>query len=393
MKRVFTIVLGGSVAAALASGCEAIVGGDLPAFSCTPGAADACALGQVCSPAGVCVASCPETPCEDGTACNTEAHFCVPLGQLPEAGAQDGTLPDTQGEDQTAADAFVRDSTIENDSPTATGEVGAQCQTQGNCLPGLICADSSILTPPVVQKSGPVCTKACCSSEECPPDFACFGPGSGGNYCVRASQLQRGTAKGAKPGGSSCATGADCRSGVCQGSTALRCADACCTGAGTCSGGGVCRLETIEGHITMACAEPPAGSTGNDTFCVGSSDCKSGICYGSSASCRPRCCGAASCAVQSPPYGACVYFSQNGAVKEYVPGCLYPNTSPPGGGKVGDPCDPAQQDILCSTALCDPMGKYCTDVCCTDADCAGYPGYTVCRPSINPRFLTCQKPG
>jgi hypothetical protein len=237
-----------------------------------------------------------------------------------------------------------------------------------------------------------VCTKPCCKSEDCPRDFACFGPGTGGNYCVRASQLTRGTASGAKAGGSTCATGTDCRSGVCAGSP-LRCADACCTGPDVCPGGGVCRLSTIEGHITMACAEPPPGSTGNDTFCVGASDCKSGICYGSNASCRPRCCGAASCAAETPGYGSCAYFSQSGTVKEYVPGCLYPGGSPPGGGKVGDPCDPAQQDVLCSTAFCDPVGKYCTDVCCTDADCAGYPGYTVCRPSNNPRYLTCQKPG
>jgi hypothetical protein len=62
---------------------------------------------------------------------------------------------------------------------------------------------------------------------------------------------------------------------------------------------------------------------------------------------------------------------------------------PPGGGKVGDPCD---SSTLCSTYFCDPMGKYCTDVCCTDADCAAYGDYSACRPSINPRYLTCQKP-
>jgi hypothetical protein len=391
MKSFFSLVFGAAVAVALASGCEVIVGHDLPAFECTPGDPTACIPGKVCSPAGVCVASCPNTPCENGTVCNTGAHFCVPVDQLEGGPDDDGTLPDDRTIDDRTVSDSPADTKVDTDSPSTVGDVGSQCTTQANCLSGLICGDSSILTPQVVQASGPVCTKPCCSSEGCPPSFACFGPGTGGNYCVCASQLQRGSANGTKPGGSTCTTSADCRSGVCQGATTLRCADACCAGAGACSGGGVCRLETIETHITMACAEPPVGSTGNDTFCGGSSDCRSGICYGSTTpKCRPRCCGAASCGAQSPKYGACGYFSEN---NEYVPGCLYPNTSPPGNGKVGDACMPATEDSDCATAFCDPANHVCTDVCCTDADCAAYAPYSACRPALNPRYLTCQKPG
>jgi hypothetical protein len=144
----------------------------------------------------------------------------------------------------------------------------------------------------------------------------------------------------------------------------------------------------VEGHEVMACAEPPSGSTGNDSFCLANDDCTSGICY--SDSCRPPCCGAATCATQSPPYGACGYFNQGGALKEYVPGCLYPSGKPPGTAKIGEACTTGAQ---CASYVCDPVAHYCTDVCCTDNDCTAYAPYTVCRPATNPRYLTCQKPG
>src|SRR5262252_5415589 len=106
MKRLLTTLFGAIVAVALASGCEVIVGGDLPAYSCTPGAPNACAPGQVCY-AGACVASCPDTPCENGSACNLEAHVCVPISELPDAGKEDGTIADTRPEDHVTPNDVV----------------------------------------------------------------------------------------------------------------------------------------------------------------------------------------------------------------------------------------------------------------------------------------------
>jgi hypothetical protein len=386
-RRFFAMAFAAAVGLAAATGCEVIVGRDLPAFACTPGDPGACPPTQVCSSAGVCVASCPETPCEPGTVCNENAHFCVPNGQLPEGGdedtIEDGQIVDHDGPVTDASDDRTSDTTLR-------GDVGAPCVTNGNCISGLLCADGSILTPPIVQATGPMCTKTCCRSEDCPTDFACYSPGTGGNYCVRASQLLRGTARGAGSGGATCSVGTDCRSGVCMGTTTKRCADACCSEAGACPGGGVCRQLAVEGHETWACGEPPVGSTGNDTSCSVPDNCKSGVCYGSTfETCRPRCCGQASCKGQSPTYGACTYDTFTGPVSEYFPFCLFPSSSPPGSRKVGDPCT---DDTFCSTYFCDPVAHFCTDVCCTDADCAAYQPYSLCRPSINPRYLTCQKP-
>src|SRR5215813_5559134 len=131
MKRAFSIVFGGVLAAALASGCEVIVGADPPSYDCSPGDPNACATGKLCYE-GVCVARCPDTPCADGTVCNMDAHVCVPPGQLPEGGTEDGTLPDAPADDHTAPpDVVEKDNTAsETDSPVTLGDVGAQCQTQ-----------------------------------------------------------------------------------------------------------------------------------------------------------------------------------------------------------------------------------------------------------------------
>ncbi len=380
MGRLVGLLIFAAILVALASaGCEALVGSDLPAFACTPGATAACPNGEVCSPSGVCVSACPEAPCPSGRTCNPESRLCVPTVEVPEAGG------DVEWTD-TTVDALP-DVSADVDANTAA-ELGAPCQTSPSCKPGLLCADSSVLTADVVRTTGAVCTKTCCASEDCPRDFACYGPGTGGNYCVRATQLPRGTARGTTRGGAPCATPSDCRSGVCLDlNGAKRCADACCID-GPCPGGGVCQLATVETHLTMACGQPASGSVGSGQSCSIDA-CANGLCL--SNTCRPRCCGKASC--EAKTFHACVYLSQPGAlVQEYVPGCLYPGSAPPGVGQVGSACPNGDSD--CETHMCEPSTGACTDVCCTDADCAAYPGYTACRPNTNPNFhyLICSRP-
>jgi len=244
-----------------------------------------------------------------------------------------------------------------------------------------------------VQLTGPVCTQPCCKSEDCPQDFVCYGPGTGGTYCVRPGTLQRKTAVGAGKGGDTCATAESCRSGVCQG-TPLACADTCCSDA-DCTAPSFCRRTLIEGHNVFACAGAPGTATGNDTTCMsGATDCNSAICVGTSTfgECKPHCCGKASCGAQSPVYATCAYLQTAGA-PEYLGLCLHGTENPegsPGSKDFGAACTPGTgTGSECKTSFCDPVAKKCTDVCCVDADCAPYPG-AKCRPSSNPHYLTCQ---
>ncbi len=390
MRRfIASIALAGVLGMLGAAGCEALVPKDLPSFACAPGGINECPGGQICSPAGVCVGSCPQTPCGADLVCDTISHICVPTVDVPEAGpsesgVEDGTiLPD-----------------VEVDSPLpfessgeggCNGELGCSCLTNTQCKPEFFCGGDAVLGD-AVKTSGPLCTKPCCKSEDCPNDMVCYGPGTGGTYCVRPTLLQRGSANGATKGGTSCSTAEACRSGVCAGATAKVCTDTCCADA-DCAAPGICRRTLVEGHNVFACAVPPPGTVGNDQICAVSADCNSGICYGTTsfAECKPHGCGKTNCLAMTPPssgFGTCAYLQTSGA-PEYLGTCLHNAETPdgpPGSGVVGTACTSGTQ---CKTAFCDPVAKVCTDVCCVDADCSMYAG-TKCRPSSNPHYLTCQ---
>ncbi len=374
-----------------AAGCEALVPSDLPAFSCTPGAAGACPSRQVCSPAGVCVNACPQTPCTGDLVCDPTAHICVPSTDLPDGGGDpdggDATLPPDAKED-----APPLPDTGGGDT-ASTGELGAACQTTAQCATDLFCGSDSVLGS-AVATTGPLCTKTCCKSEDCPQGFVCYGPGTGGTYCVRPALLVRKTAVGASRGGVACTGGETCRSGVCLGATGAKtCADTCCADV-DCQSPAVCRRTLVEGHNVFACFVPPAGTTGNDTSCSVSSDCTSNMCVnnGINGSCKPHGCGKASCLAQTPSFGTCSYLQTSGA-PEYLGACLHNSENPggsPGAGAVGATCDPTKVITSdCKTSFCEPATRKCTDVCCVDLDCAPYAG-TKCRPSANPHYLTCQ---
>jgi hypothetical protein len=389
MRRfVASLALAGIAILASAAGCELIVPKDLPAFTCAPGAANACFSGQVCSPAGVCVASCPQTACGADLVCDTISHLCVPKVDVPEAGEND---------------AGDLDSTLPPDAPTdspppfeggsdtgCTRDLGCNCLTNASCNADLFCGSDSVLGD-AVKGTGPLCTKPCCKSEDCPADFVCYGPGTGGTYCVRPGLLPRGSANGASKGGAACTTAESCRSGVCNGSISKVCTDTCCSDS-DCTAPAICRRISVENHNVFACAVPPAGTLGNDSACSVSADCNSGMCVGSGfGQCKPHGCGKATCLAQRPPssgFGTCSYLQTSGA-PEYLGACLHNAENPdgpPGTGDVGTTCTSGSD---CKTAFCDPIAKKCTDVCCVDTDCANYPG-TKCRPSTNPHYLTCQ---
>ena len=387
MRKVVKGALIAAAAAFLASaGCEVIVGDALPAYTCQIGDPTACPPGQSCTNAGVCAAPCPATPCPADLVCDTANQTCVaPVG--PDGGLPDQTTP---GDAVTHPDSALdqkSDTTPPGDSPNK-GDIGEPCGTPPMCNPGLLCADSSFLTAPVTNIIGAICTKTCCSSEECPTNFACYAPGTGGNYCVPSSALPREIAPAAgAPGGTTCDAGGQCRSGICDDPNEAgvkRCTDACCK-EGACTGGGVCGLSSVEGHITVACTQAE-GTAAAESSCT-TKDCINGLC-GDDFYCHARCCGSADCTGTD---NVCRYFALQGAtVKEYVPVCVSDIT---GTAKVGDPC-PGGTDSECEVGFCEISTKTCTDVCCTDDDCKNYPGYTACRPDPNPNvhYLICSKP-
>jgi hypothetical protein len=391
MRRfVASLALSSMVILLGAAGCELIVPKDLPAFSCAPGAANACPSGEICSPAGVCVSSCPQTRCGADLVCDTISHLCVPKIDLPESGPTDDG-----GTDSTVPADAPADSPPPFEGGADTGctkDLGCNCTTNASCNADLFCGSDSVLGD-AVKNTGPLCTKPCCKSEDCPPDFVCYGPGTGGTYCVHPELLQRLSANGASPGGTSCVTGESCRSGVCAGTVKV-CTDACCSDADCVTTvGAVCRRTYVEGHNLFACAVPPGGTFGNDSACSLGSDCTSGLCAvnsGGFGECKPHGCGKASCLAKT--YGTCNYLQTSGA-PEYLGTCLHNAETPggsPGTGAVGAPCDPTKTVTSdCKTSFCDAVTKLCTDVCCVDADCAPYPG-TKCRPASNPHYLTCQ---
>lgn len=376
------------VLAASATGCEAIVGSTVPAFTCSDSDPSSCPSGKVCAMAtGQCILaskSCLANPCASGLTCDPATLQCV--SGVVEAGTSDTGIADSSS---------GKESGPVGDAEVPPYDVGHTCQKPSDCTTTL-CADSAILGQDYFNKVGAVCTIPCCTSEQCGPGLVCVGPGTGGKYCVPAASLKR--TLGAKSGGAVCAVDSDCRSGKCigdsGGATHKVCADSCCSDA-NCAGtpadvlGAKCRPLDVEGttHKSYACSVYAAGST---NVCPGPVDsCLSGVC--ATNSCLGPCCSLSSavtaghvlCDSQSLGNGDTYSFGNGGTV---------------GGSDFGTGCSLGTK---CKSGYCDKadgagMGV-CSDICCTDEDClprraSGDAGLVtwVCRPRTGlTHFLRC----
>ncbi len=370
------------VLAASATGCEAIVGSSVPAFTCSDSDPSSCPSGQVCAiGTGQCIpasTSCLANPCATGLTCDPGTLQCV--SGVVEAGTNDaGNATDSGGSKDTGP-------VIEGGGPPYA--VGHTCQKPSDCATTL-CADSATLGQDYFNQVGAVCTIPCCTSEQCGASLVCIGPGTGGKYCVPAAALKR--TLGAKPGGTACAAATECRSGKCIGDSGGMnkvCADSCCLDA-QCAGAAKCRPVDVEGfatpHKSYACSILPGGST-----CSGGGaydSCVSGVC--ASFSCSASCCSLATvtagswCSAQALSNGDTFNFSNGGI---------------PGGGDFGATCtsgtiSPPAISKDCKSGYCDKVDGAtkgtCSDVCCTDNDCRP----NVCRPRTGvTHFLRCVAP-
>jgi hypothetical protein len=263
-------------------------------------------------------------------------------------------------------------------------KIGEPCKADAECEADKFCGYAAALTTDIVQKDG-LCTQPCCVSADCPADFVCFGTGRGGNYCVEKGTLGRPEMGGA-PGGTPCSKGAECRSGRCG--AAGRCEDTCCKSA-QCASGTVCRATAVTGQGTktayvLGCDKPEGGAKEGATCpkTLITDDCAEGVCHGGAAQdgsgawkeCVAPCCGSASCSETN------VICDQSRPLNhtEVVSVCGNNQGSVSRGTKqVGEPCD-NQTECIGLRCYADSSGqKYCSDSCCTDADCING---TKCRP-------------
>jgi hypothetical protein len=361
--RALGVVLGLALVGA-ASACELLVPSDLPAYTCNPSAPNGCLPGSYC----------------DGKDCKPcdALHCSADGGATPDA--SDETTPpvdapgDVPGQPETslddAADAPPPDVASDGNGCTP-GALGCPCATSADCA-SHICGDATVLSASFT--GGTVCTQTCCTSADCPGGFVCYGAGTGGSYCVRATTLARPVVSAGASPGASCSVATDCRSGVCN---TGHCQDTCCSDA-QCASPAVCSLTPgVDGHTSFVCAAH-AGSA-DRTACSTGASCASGVCAFST--CRPHCCGRTSALAMS--YHACALDAVSSDAYTFAD---YPSGDPTGGA-FGAACT---GDTQCVTRMCDLSTQTCSDVCCTDADCTGY-GAFVCRPAQRgPGTLTTQ---
>lgn len=332
-------------------GCELIVSSSVPDFNCTAGDPASCPTNMSCDPI---------------------ALKCV-------SGLVDGNVVDVVGTDgNTRPDSGNGSETGGNGAA-----IGSKCTSDSSCQAGLVCGTTNILTTNVVDSTeNSICTKSCCTSADCPASYVCFGPGTGGNYCISATLAQRGAVGDGTPG-AACAGDTDCRSGVCD--TTSHCLDTCCS-ANDCAAGTTCRVKTINTKATenWVCAVPEDGSS-LDTGASCSSTtktCKDDNCSGFPQKCRPSCCSSKECSDTGSGFGVCAYgqFLQTSAYAKWCFDAVDGGTGLPLGAACGGDTD-------CASRICDHDHSICAAICCQDSDCANN---QVCRPTQSSTpYLRC----
>jgi hypothetical protein len=257
-------------------------------------------------------------------------------------------------------------------------DIGMACKASSECKSPYYCADASVLGSGVLpQNATAMCTQDCCSSSDCPTNFVCYSPGTGGHYCVDPTRIGRGVT-GTEPAGFSESTGTRCRSGLSQGG---RCMDVCCS-TSNCTNGTKCGYGALNGHQTWVC-ELGGGNGGDGADCsfYNNSACADQVCGGTV--CLGNCCTSQSGSPCEAGY-ACTAYTLNSS--DVIPICLQAKQ---GNAGIGAPC--TAQNNTCASNFCyDDIVKgqqYCSDVCCMDTDCGGN-GF-VCRPA--PQALRCVK--
>jgi hypothetical protein len=291
--------------------------------------------------------------CEDGEFCNLD-------GPVPrcEIATVDCTMTGCGGMPGTICDPV----TLMCIAPRGPGEA---CNVDPQCADGLLCFDSIALglRSSDIGGAARVCSKACCTDAECPPESVCWASGTGARGCIPRTLLASGPA--GAPTDLPCGRHGDC-------------------------GGGACTARSSPAYDdperrAFTCGAAPGTSSGS---CDTSSDCRSGVCvpYCGGFFCEYFCadpCGAnADCSVED----YCGYVRLGSG--DVVQACVL--RSDFGTGGQGAPCA-SSSDCGGLACLSGGSGNYCADVCCSDADC-GSATYA-CRPRRFDGFwaMLCQQ--
>jgi hypothetical protein len=328
-------------------GCQALVSGDVPAFKC---------------------ASADPSACPPGMTCDLGTQSCV-------AGFAEG------GDEPTEEDAGDGGA----DADAGPAGLGATCRVDSECASRL-CGTSTMLTTTIVPAGQlPICTRSCCTSNQCPSGFVCFAAATGGNYCVPAARASATPpATGGAAAGAACTNSNQCRSGRCVNMPTLgmRCLDTCCLGA-DCATPTVCRITsfTTPTRVGWGCGQA-IGTKDAGAACAATNECKNDNCIGiaSDRLCRPSCCTSASCTGEGFSGGLCAY---TGFGSDYWKSCLTASVSA-GPKAIGAAC---AADSECASRYCDGELNRCANVCCTDSDCTG--GQRCAPSAVGTPFLRC----
>jgi hypothetical protein len=441
-------------------GCEAIVSSDVPAYTCTGTQLNSCPVGMYCNGSGCKACNPPgDDPCDgldndcngviddgplsdhdkdtydvckkdDASPTGFDIYDCDDRDPNVHPGAKEvcnGKDDDCNGKIDDGTDLCPTGQTCTNGEcttpkpvctpqncpapnvcdpitgacgPPPTVDLGGACTSNTQCNSQL-CGDSSTLGSTYTGAHGNVCTQTCCTSNDCPNNFVCFSPGTGGNYCVGAATLPNRGGSGNGAPGASCSSQRDCRSGLCVNS---KCMDTCCSD-DQCTSGTACTLSTASGANVFQCAPPPGSAHQNDQ-CSRDSDCSSGICYNYGDNTFPErhclnvCCGSMNCGNvtidigfgQTAKYPAVCYDITSQDVSSLgnsvVPVCIGVNSA--GTAGLGAAC---KQNSDCRSDRCDQTTSKCTDVCCIDSDCAAAGSNWKCRPQTvgSGTYLRCQQ--
>jgi hypothetical protein len=374
------------------SGCQAIVTGDVPPYSCRGiDAAIACGPGKVCfEPLGECVpatAVCALLKCPDGARCDATSATCIGEAASTDAG-------DTSAIDANSPPRPIDASTPDDGAPVTTPEqpeastdaavcrsIGCRCAGPDDC-DSRICGDTLTLTADVVAVTNSnVCTKPCCSSLDCDVGTVCFAAGNGGNYCVHPSTLGRDVPVGRAAAGIACGSDGECASSRCVSGT---CADTCCSASAGCPTGMACALGRFPGkasfddHYTFTCMRAAGSGKDGDT-CQHPSDCRSAVCSSScvlcGSQCRAPCRRRTECA--SGEICADVSLAAQTSTNDVGIFCMPPDGLL-GSKTMGATCT---SNSDCKAGWCDTRSSVCTDVCFGDADCQSGPAGFRCRPT------------
>lgn len=325
---------------------------------------------QVCE-GGQCVGGCGEpigVRCGSGEMCNPATGRCDPIQSNLCARDADCSPPATVCDAMTSMcvpgcgtagcpSNLTCNPLTGRCDPAQTGgnPLNAACLSNSDCQSG-VCFDFG-------GTAGQMCAQACATGLDCPAGATC-GEFSGAKSCLLTRFFQNATFS--RPNGASCTGGGECKSGFCRNN--LQCVDTCaedtdCPGAG-------CYWEEFTPDVFIAACSGPGSGGANGSPCTTSSDCASGVCYGSGI-CGDLCGSTADCPASDVclpvDYSVCLFrvITCLDLQINFVKACVQVNPGSVGTGAIGTPCS-ADRD--CRDGYCNPSGL-CSGTCSRDADC------------------------